>query len=143
MALLILRLLREYGYHGALFGTFFGGSPEVQKAPEADGLIFFSDPPVVASPEKERFMAKYHERYGDYPGIEYPAAARWDAVKLMTDAMRQAGTDTEAMSRYLYDLPSFSGILGTYRFDQHGDPVGIRPGISQIKDGQAVSYQGK
>ncbi|MEK7531306.1 MAG: ABC transporter substrate-binding protein [Patescibacteria group bacterium] len=131
--LAVLKQLKEQGYKGVVVGNFFGSSVEVQAAPEAKGMIYVADPSVISTPEKERFFAEYKERFGTTPSLEWPAVARYDAVHILEQAIRAVGDDPTVIKNYLYDLKSFTGLIGTYGFDSNGDVVGIKPTVAVIK----------
>lgn len=139
-ALAILKQLKELGFTGQLYGNAFGSSKEVQLAEEAQGLIFTSDPVLPDNELKQEFFRKYQERYGSLPDLDYPAAARYDGIYILKQALENVGDDPTKIRDYLYEMPPYTGVLGTYTFDENGDVVGIVPGVNQIKDGQVVPY---
>jgi len=132
----ILRELHELGYRGDVFANFFGASAANMK--EAEGLVFFSDPIVQESKEKLSLFDKYEEKYGVVPEFEYALAARYDSIYLLKQAIERGGTDPNAIKEYLYHMPEFTGVLGTYRFDSNGDIVGVRPSVKKLVNGQVI-----
>jgi len=139
--LTVLKQLRELGYGGEIYGNFFGSSKEIQLSDVAQSMIFFADPRAKESSEKKVFMDKYKAKYGDYPDLEYPAVARYDAVKILAGAIEDVGDDPTKIRDHLYSLESFSGLLGEYRFDKNGDVFGIMPAVNIIKNKEAVPYE--
>lgn len=133
----ILRELRQQGYEGRVYGNFFGGSKEVQKLDESQGMIYFADPLLQDSEVKRHLFTKYYEAHGEYPDLEYPAAARYDAVHLLANVMRIVGEDTRDIRNYLYAL-KYSGALGVYSFDENGDVAGVVPSARVIENGESL-----
>lgn len=137
----ILKELRKQGYNGKVYGNFFGGSKTVQELPEAQGMIFFADPDVLQTPRKAALFEKYKEIYGEYPDLEFPAAARYDFIYILAEAIKNSGEDTASIRDYLYGMKSFNGVLGQYHFDQNGDVVGITPSVRVIREGKSVPLE--
>lgn len=120
--------------------TFFGGSEDVRRLSEADGMIFFADPIVKEGGGKSKLFEKYKEKYGSYPAFDFPAVSQYDAVYMLKEAIEQVGDEPANIADYLYRT-EFEGLLGKYRFDENGDAVGITPSVKQIKNGEAVLYE--
>lgn len=141
--IVILKQLKELNYEGQVYGNFFGSSKEVQTLLEADGMIYFADPIVKESNLKKEFFEKYKARYGEIPDLEYPAATRYDAIYILKKAIEfcNGDKDTDCIRDYLYEIENFTGVLGTYGFDENGDLAGIKPSVSQIKNGQVFPYE--
>ncbi len=128
----ILKQLAEQGYEGALVGNFFGGSKEVQDTAEAKGMVYVSDPVFADSAAKRDLFAKYEERFGSAPDLEWPVGARYDAVQILKRAFEEVGDDPTAVRDYLSTMPDFTGILGTYRFDENHDITNVKPVVNTI-----------
>ncbi|MEY2641271.1 MAG: hypothetical protein RL150_664, partial [Candidatus Parcubacteria bacterium] len=137
----ILRQLRQLGYEGPFVGNFFGGSAQVQALPEAQGMVYVSDPVFTESPLKRRVFAAYEEMYGGAPDLPWPVGARYDAVYLLKEAVEAVGTNPVDIAAYLHNMPKdFTGILGTYRFEKDTpDITNVRPSVARIQDGTSVS----
>lgn len=131
--LAVLKQLKEQGYKGTVIGNFFGSSSEVQAAPEAKGMVYVADPSVANTREKQAFIAEYKTRFGAEPSLEWPAVARYDAVHILANAMRDVGDDPTRMKDWLYAMPAYTGLAGTYSFDTNGDAVGIKPTVAEIQ----------
>jgi len=136
----LIKQVRQLGYKGPLVGNYFGDSAEVQKAPEAEGMTYVSDPTFAESDIKMKVFADYATRYGSEPDLSWPLGARYDAVYLLRDAITSVGEDTTAIADYLHNLPSdFSGVLGTYRFDKgDADISNVQPAVFMINDGSPM-----
>lgn len=136
----LLGKIRELGYKGQIYANFFAGGKKVQATKEAEGMIYFSDPVVSDSPRKADLLEKYKTRYGVYPDYEYPTVARYDSIYILAQAIKSAGEDPTAIKNYLYQMPEFTGALGTYRFNERGDITNVQPVVNQIIKGEAVKY---
>lgn len=138
--IVIIKQLRQLGYRGSLVGNFFGGSIQVQKTPEADGMIYVSDPVFSESPIKKRVFAEYEKKYGSSPDLPWPVGARYDAVYILKQAFENVGNDPTAVMEYLHNMPTdFTGVLGTYRFkSDSADVTNVHPSIAVIQNGVSV-----
>ena len=87
-----------------------------------------SDPQVVA------FVQSYRKKYGEDP--DAMAALSYDALHLLADAMKRAGTtDPDKVTPALAASKGFSGVTGKITFDDHRNP--IKPAvILKVKDGK-------
>jgi branched-chain amino acid transport system substrate-binding protein len=137
-----LKQIRELGYKGQIVGNFFGGSKEVQALPEAQGMIYISDPVLALSPLKQKVFDMYKAKYGVTPDLEWPVGSRYDAVYILKQAIEAVGDDPTALKDYLHNMPTdFTGILGTYRFEKDSaDITNVKPSVAQIKDYKTVPY---
>jgi len=80
--------------------------------------------PEVPNTVSRRFVARYHAEYGKGAISPYAALA-YDAVRLMADAMRRAGTtDGPAVRKALAATNGFPATTGRITFDGNGDPQG-------------------
>ena len=139
-----LQQLRELGFKGQVIGNFFGGSKSVQVMPEAQGMIYVSDPVFAESPAKKHAFEAYAEEYGSTPDLEWPLGARYDAIYILRDALAAVGDDPVKVKDYLHNMPSdFKGVLGSYRFKKDsGDITNIQPSILQIQGNKSEAYNG-
>lgn len=135
-----LRQVNTLGFKGGLYGNFFGSSPEVVKAQEAQGMVFISDPDVPANDLKQKLWEKFQAKHGKTPDFEFAVGVTYDAVYMLKGAIEKAGIDTNAIKDYLHDLKDFNGVMGTYGFDEKGDAIGVLPSIKQIRNYTAVPY---
>ena len=129
----ILNELKKQQYLGQVYANFAAGSASILELESAKGITYFADPQIENESEKQRFFSEYKDRYGTLPDLEFPAATRYDSVHILVDAMRAVGTDTEDIRDYLYSLPMYDGVLGTYHFDKNGDAVGIQASVKTIE----------
>lgn len=136
----IIEQLKEIGYGGDLYGNFFGGSSEVQTSLASERMIFFGDPIVKDSSIKNHLFKEYETNYGRRPDFDFAVSAQYDAVYIIAEAIEACDgeEDTGCIRDYLYTIESFTGALGTYRFDSNGDVIGLKPSIKQIVKGEGV-----
>ena len=85
-----------------------------------------------------KFLADYSARYGDLSGVEFYAAAAYDVVQILADAILENGVDVESIAGYIESLDSYSGLIGTYEFNDSHDLDGVPFIIKEIVDGQVI-----
>ncbi len=79
--------------------------------------FFSADPnPVVQS-----FVARYTELFGEEPDMF--AAQAYDAARIVIEAMKQNGTDRQAIRDGLAETKDFPGITGLTSIDEEGDTL--------------------
>ncbi len=80
--------------------------------------------PLIDTPANQKFVAAYRARYAAELPPNQPAAASYDAVYLLRDAIQRAGTDRrkvrDAIAAVGPDRP-FEGVTGSIAFDSLGD----------------------
>lgn len=136
----VIKQLRQLGYKGDFVGNFFGGSTEVQKTAEAQGMVYVSDPVFSESPLKKKVFADYKQKYGVTPDLPWPVGARYDAVYILKQAFESIGDSPTDVMNYLHHMPKdFTGILGTYRFNvDNANITNVKPSIAVIKNNASV-----
>jgi branched-chain amino acid transport system substrate-binding protein len=93
-----------------------------------------SDPKVAA------FVSSYKAAYNATPGTY--AALDYDAMKLLASAITAVGTDHQKLQAYLAAMPSpYSGVTGTFSFNEHHDAMRSSLQKLTVKNGQWVLYQ--
>lgn len=128
--------LRRAGYRGPLFGSAaFGRRAFLQKAGEdARDAVF----PLLYVPGSEGpagFAARFRNRWGYEP--DYLAAATYDAVRLLAEAVGRAGLNRARIGDALWALSPWQGACGEVRWDKLGS--NSRPVIlGTVRAGQAV-----
>lgn len=118
-----LRQARELGFRGLFLGTDSWDVLDLEGMPESRGSF------VVGGWDRDttRALAKRFRRlwglaYGSEP--QATAAATYDAVHIVTEAMRRAGSrNGPALADSLRVLGRFEGALTTYDFRGSNDPV--------------------
>ena len=88
-------------------------------------------------------MGKYKEIYGADPANEYDAAARYDSVFIVANALTSCGEKTDCIRDFLYNMDWYEGKIGKYRFDGKGDIEGITYATKIAQNGTFVIYEDK
>ncbi len=134
---LIIRQARQLGITVPFIGGDGWDSPELAQVGGAavEGCYFsnhFSnqsnDPKVMA------FVQSYRKKYGDDP--DAMVALGYDALYLLVDAMKRAGTtDPAKVTAAIASTMDFPGITGKITLDEHRNPT--KPAVMlQIKNGK-------
>jgi len=106
---------------------------------DAEGAIA-SNPglPLDVMPGGAAFKTKFEAKYGK---IQNYAPYAYDAMYVLTEAMKRANSSDPA--KYLAELPKtdFQGVTGRVRFDAKGDITGGAVTLYQVKDGKWVTLE--
>jgi branched-chain amino acid transport system substrate-binding protein len=134
---LIIRQARQLGITAPFVGGDGWDSPELVAVggPAVEGCYFsnhFSnqstDPQVVA------FVKAYRDTYHEDP--DAMVALGYDALKLLADAMKRAGTsDPAKVNAAIAATKDFPGVTGKITLDEHRNPT--KPAVMlQVKNGK-------
>ena len=96
--------------------------------------------PFAYPAQGQDFFRRYSERYGE-PNPDPYAIYGYEAMRLTLDAAAAAGPSRQGVIRWLRDMPTRSGAVGTYRFDRYGDTTLRSYGLYRIRRG-ALSWAG-
>ena len=117
------REIRRQGLSAVMLGGDALGTPELfaEGAEAVRGLIipapFHADEPRE---QVRRFAAEFRRRYGRPP--DALAALGYDAVRVLAHAMTTArSTAPDSVARALHALRDWSGVTGTFSYDDAGD----------------------
>jgi branched-chain amino acid transport system substrate-binding protein len=102
----------------------------------SEGLVGFVDSVPGMNETNRKFVEAYKKEYN---GAEPDRQAPWsyDAVYLLTNAIKKVGEDRAKIRETLVATRGFEGVLGTYSFTPDGE--GLRGGpMAIIKNGQPV-----
>ena len=106
---------------------------------DAEGAIA-SNPglPLDVMPGGAAFKTKFEAKYGK---IQNYAPYAYDAMYVLTEAMKRANSSDPA--KYLAELPKtdFQGVTGRVRFDAKGDITGGAVTLYQVKDGKWITLE--
>lgn len=94
------------------------------------GFVADAQLPVVRG-----FVTKYQRKHGRTP--DQFAAQTYDAIRVLTAALRRSGADREKLRDAVVALKRYPGVTGELTFDRWGDP-GRDVGISRVKGGEFV-----
>jgi branched-chain amino acid transport system substrate-binding protein len=98
--------------------------------------------PDREAPANASFVSSFRTAYdGRFP--DHWAAAAFDAVHLLAQALGAVGPDRRELRDYLArvgaELPPFAGVTGTIAFDENGAGAGLNVGLGVVLDGRLVT----
>jgi len=137
-SLIIIKQLKKAGLNLPVYGSLYILNENELSAPqlqEFDNLLMI---PSGEWPEtgKLKFMKDYEKGYGKMPGLA--ASYSYDAVKVIIEAIKDAGSsDREKIQKSLEKI-SHKGITGLIQFDERGNRSGNFR-ITKPKGGLPVS----
>lgn len=101
--------------------------------PAAEGIQYSK----VFAPLNDSFKAKMKEKLGkDEITICSPQA--YDAVKITTNVLKDAGTDPEKIKNALYRVKSYRGVSNdNISFDQNGDLLSANFEVKEVRNGKS------
>lgn len=137
----IAKQAREIGLAQQFYLFFVTGADYVESGPAAEGSIILDVELDETSAKGGELVDKYVAEYGKRPTYPIFAGAAYDALYLLADGIKKYGENPDKVKQYLYDLPNYSGTIGTYSFDQNGDVVGLEYVIKHVVDGKAVEMK--
>ncbi|MEP6471238.1 MAG: ABC transporter substrate-binding protein [Acidobacteriota bacterium] len=122
---LVARQAKSLGVTATLLGADGWDSPKLAEigGPAVEGSYFSNHYSVDdPSPSVRRFVDAYHKRYGADP--DSIAALSYDAVRLLADAIRRAGsTEGKRVRDALADTKDFEGVTGRITMDADRNPI--------------------
>lgn len=137
-AALLVRELRRQGIGVPVLGSDAIATPDfIQMGGAAvEGTVIASAfNAEVPEPEVQRFNAAFRSRYGTDPDIA--AALGYDAVRVLAQAMRQAGSaEPDKVAAAMRGLRGYRGVTAAFTFDQHGNLVGMPIRKVVVRGGQ-------
>jgi branched-chain amino acid transport system substrate-binding protein len=140
----IIQAARRLGFRGQILGS--DGLTGVKDAgPVAEG-VFVSSAflPDRADTTAQRFVTAYRGRYANALP-DHRGAMTYDIVYLLAAALRQAGTDRQALRDYVARIGSaggpapHAGVSGPIAFDENGDVKGKPVMVGVVRRGQLVT----
>jgi branched-chain amino acid transport system substrate-binding protein len=95
--------------------------------------------------QARKFVDAYRQAYSnELP--DHRGAMAYDIINLLAKAIREVGTDRQALRDYVAGVgmkdgrPEFAdAVSGTIRFDEHGDVVGKDVAVGVVRGGQLVT----
>ena len=137
----VVKQFRDAGLTGPIVGGDGYDTPDILSvAGAAAENVWFSTHALMdaqgGTEGIKKFMAAYNKEYGHDPENAF-AALGYDAVFLLVDAIRRAGsTDAQAIKKALEETKNFPGITGsiTLSADSHVPQKGVT--IIELKDGK-------
>ena len=142
---MIAKQAKELKFNLPLYGNFLLGTQDaLEIGSEAlEGAIFFDTPTLdLKNPKAKNFISRYKEKYGE-PFNELEVGARYDSVFIIANAIKRCRENTDCIKNYLYAMPEYHGTIGTYRFDENGDPIGLTFIVKKIINGKPEAIEQK
>ena len=119
---ILLKQAREIGLNKTIVGNEFYHTKELLDSVgnAANGVLLF----VAASPNGEKtteFYNKFKKRYGKEVDIKEYTPNSYDALYIISDAIKRNGLDTGKIRDYILSIKDYNGAGGVYSFDKNGD----------------------
>lgn len=109
-----------------------------QLATEAvEGMRLFNTSSILGTEENNgiTFADTFREKYGEPEANMSFAVLAYDAAGVLLQAIKEVGTEGEAIRDYLYELDAYNGASAPFYFDEKGDVIGIPYGLKEFKNG--------
>ena len=133
----VIAAIRSAGIEVPILGSDAMGSPSLiaEGGVAVEGTVvasfFHPDDP---RPEVRSFVNDFRARSGHDPDVA--SALGYDAVRLLGHAMELAGSPApESVANALHGMNEWTGVTGSFAFDESGDLVGRRPIYVVVRDG--------
>jgi branched-chain amino acid transport system substrate-binding protein len=137
-AALLASELRRRGIAAPLLGSDALATPtflETGGAAVEGAVIASAFHPGDPSPRARAFTAAFRRRWGRDPDVG--AALGYDAVRVLAEGMRHAGTPApDSVAAALHRLRGFEGVTGTFAFDSAGNLSGSAVGRVVVRGGR-------
>jgi branched-chain amino acid transport system substrate-binding protein len=139
-AIPLMKQYRELKLTATVFGADTFSNPTIFKnIPDAASGVIFASPAKADNERFKKFLKAYQTKYGTQPDVN--AAAAYDAVMLIdhvTNGMTTISGD--AIRIALEKLDGYSGTTGPIKFDSHGDVIGKKFAVYEVKKGAYDTY---
>ncbi len=133
---IIFKQAQDLRFALPIYGAFLPGTVHFRKlVPPSPLSIVFVDYPAIEdllNEEGRRLFQEYISRYGHPRSADYAFPAVFESLRVIDAAL----TSKERLSSYIYSH-SFSGIFGSYSFDENGDmKSGWRHSLKELRHGK-------
>jgi branched-chain amino acid transport system substrate-binding protein len=139
----IIKQLRNLGVDVPLYGmdTISGSKTREIAGQAIEGLTILAVPGLNQNNLKaQKFLKDFTQNFGQ-PTFDLYLGSSYDSINIIAQAIAEVGNNPTKIKDYLYKLKSYSGVIGTYSFDQNGDIVGIDFVVKKIIDGNLVEVK--
>lgn len=118
-----------------------------ETGPDAEGVYVSTVYlPTLNTDANRDFLRAYRDRFPLGNSVDYSAAASYDIVYLLKDALSRAGGDRRALREALADIghgtPAFEGVTGRIAFDAQGDVPSLDIQIGKVEHGVLRPVEG-
>ena len=132
----IAKQARELGIQ-TQFATYFITGNDFTSEPASNGTILFDIPSLVSNQKSTDFTQTYITQYGK-PSYPFAAGSAYDILHVLKQSIEKVGTDNEKIRNYLYTMPVYSGLVGTFSFNNQGDTKGLGYTVLQVENGKLI-----
>lgn len=132
----IAKQARELGITTQFASYFITGNDFISE-PASNGTILFDIPSLTKSSESENFTNTYITRYGK-PSYPFAAGSAYDILHVLKNSIEKVGTDNQKIRNYLTTMSPYTGLVGTFSFNQNGDTEGLGYTILQVENGKLI-----
>ncbi len=138
----MLNQIHELGWKKPIVSDFYTiENPSLKNVSLANGIEyvtyqFSSKPQPTDSVKTAAFKAEYFKRFGMYP--IYTAAATYDVISIIADAVAHVGEDPRKVGDYVSSLKNYPVTTGTLTFNSDCE-VERTTAVAKIVDGQIVN----
>ncbi len=138
---LVIKQAVKMGIKTVFMGGDGWGEPMIELAGDAVEGHFFSSHwhPDAPFPLSRQLMANYHRKYGEGEKLTRGLLLSYDAVMILADAIRRAGSlERNKIRDALALTKDFQSATGTITFDQNRDPLNKDAVILKFEKGKIV-----
>lgn len=117
----VLRQYRQLGSPYQYVGPPANGAKDTLALAQgaAEGILTTADSIPDQTEEYKWYAAEYRKEYNE--DMDAWAAWNYDALMILANAVKQAGTDKDKIRDAILSLQNYPGALGTYSFTPNGD----------------------
>lgn len=87
----------------------------------------------------KNFVTKFKEEYNKEP--EVYAAAGYDCIKVLADAIKRGGYTANGIKKELYATKGFKGVTGDITLDEYGEAIGKKYDFYKIEGEKFVKIE--
>jgi len=136
----IAKQARELGLTQQFYSAYLAGPEYLTGGKAVEGTIMVDDVSLITSKGKN-LSRLYRERFGSEPTYSVYVGGAYDAAFILSGAIDAIGENSDGIRDYLYNMKNFDGALGSYHFDQNGDPVGLTLTVKKVENGVFVGAE--
>ena len=135
----VLRAIRDRGFRGPVLGG--DGLDGIEDTGALGEGVYVATVylPSQNTDRNRKFLSAYREKFPLGNPVDYSAAATYDIVYLLRDAMLRGGTGRkelrDAVAAVGQSEPAFSGLTGSIAFDENGDVPQLNIQVGVVRNG--------
>lgn len=135
--LVALRQLRQLQMSLPVYGSYAPGSTTFQRdaGTLADGIVFTDFPSLPSLVgEGQELFDRFRQEFGPLKSWDFLFATGFEAFRVIDFALQSGKEPSTAIREQ-----TFRGLIGTYRFDEHGDVHGVQNELRQISGNKVLT----